>query len=121
MNEQSHSVPADAEQPTATLTCPDCKGHKGGVGLFCGQGVSYQKWTPCSSCKGTGSVTKGHAARIERGERLRRDRIDRDTSLREEAKRLNISPVELSHIEQGRESETPEGVSALSQRLVEMS
>ena len=84
------------------ITCPTCNGAKRNAALLCGGGRCTQAVLDCRTCGGTGEVTEEHAARIAEGERLRHDRIARRVSLREEAKRLGISPVELSHREQGR-------------------
>jgi ribosome-binding protein aMBF1 (putative translation factor) len=88
------------------MQCPECKGK----GCYHSQrfvnstsGCRYEEGErECGTCKGTGSITDDHAERIKQGEARRRDRISRDMSLREEAKRLGIKPSELSDIERGR-------------------
>lgn len=56
----------------------------------------------CHVCDGLKSITPEHQAAIIEGERRREDRKARLISLRDEAKRLGISPCELSDIEWGR-------------------
>lgn len=86
--------------------CPRCQGVGANEALVCGRraagGFCDQRRLKCSTCGGRGRVTRELLLRIQEGERLRRDRVARSISLREEAKRLGISPVELSHREQGR-------------------
>lgn len=57
---------------------------------------------PCLTCDGTGTVTAERAMRMNAGEQMRRDRVQRGVSRNEEARRLGITPIELSHREQGR-------------------
>jgi len=82
-------------------TCPDCAGEKVIRAVAC-PGFRPIVLT-CEACKGTGSVDDAFLARRADGERLRMERIARGLSLREEAKRLGISPVLLSDRERGRE------------------
>jgi hypothetical protein len=56
---------------------------------------------PCSFCDGTGEVPPERLAAYQRGRTIRESRILRGVSLREEAKRLGITAVELSRIERG--------------------
>lgn len=61
---------------------------------------------PCDGCAGTGQVPAGsqeHARRMRaEGERRRLDRVNRRVHLGEEARRLGITPLELSLMERGR-------------------
>ena len=43
------------------------------------------------------------AALIQRGEAMRLDRVSRHVSLRDEAKRLNLTPMQLSNLENARD------------------
>lgn len=91
------------------MTCPTCNGKGDSWALVSGiredgRRFCEQRTLPCYTCNGTGAITPEHAARIAEGERMRKDRIARCMSLREEAARLGISPVTLSHREQGREN-----------------
>lgn len=85
------------------IQCPACKGacH---IRAF----VEYANKSgevgtvKCPTCKGDGWVTRQHYDRILAGEALRKARRERGLSLSEEAARLGISPVELSHRENGK-------------------
>lgn len=95
---------------TPAVTCPNCLG-KGYTfahvrGIRDGKTFSEFRDLVCSTCFGDKVITADHQARITKGERRREDRKARGLSLREEAKRLGISPVELSDIENGRVPET---------------
>jgi hypothetical protein len=89
------------------MTCPECRGKKTLEAVVCGRqhdrSFCRTRRLPCHVCQGTGAITEEHAARIEAGEKMRKDRISRRLSLREEAARLGIDQVTLSHREQGRE------------------
>jgi hypothetical protein len=83
--------------------CRQCDGHgqflafvtrKGG---HCGM-----EHVPCSPCGGSGKLSAEDVTRIEEGRRRRDDRVARGLSLREEARRLGISAVQLSDLERGR-------------------
>ena len=86
------------------IICPSCDGRKENF-VFVNRGTQphTQETWPCSTCKGIGSITAEHMARIEAGAVLRAERQSRDMSLREEAARLGIKPSELSARENGRE------------------
>lgn len=58
----------------------------------------------CSDCNGEGAISDALAARKAKGKAMRDDRVARGLSLGEEAKRLHISPVLLSHWEHGIEA-----------------
>lgn len=85
------------------MKCPVCEGQKGGPGHvnYGGARPCEFKWIDCFRCKGTGAIPDEQAAWIEEGKKRRADRVSRDVSLREEAKRLGISSAELSAIEHG--------------------
>lgn len=104
------------ESATDMITCPSCKGSKGGNALVCGPGVSGVRWMPCSTCKATGTVTHAHLVRIEYGRLMCQDRIRRRSTVREEAARLGCGLGEWSRIEHGDEPETEEGRRALGVR-----
>ena len=57
---------------------------------------------PCSQCRGSGELSDEQRSRIEDGRRRRDDRVARGLNLRDEARRLGITPAELSDIEWGR-------------------
>lgn len=55
----------------------------------------------CDRCNGSGVITQEQVALIARGKKLREDRKKCGLTLRQEAKRLGISVVELSELERG--------------------
>lgn len=93
------------------MLCPSCKatgeiiadtvryadGH-------CGYGVTFC----CPRCKGTGEVPDATAEWIERGERLRKRRVEGQPyrTGREEAKLLGVSLIELNRQENGKKPVT---------------
>ena len=86
-------------ESTSTV-CPTCKGAKVTIGYAC---PGFRRVElPCSTCDGQGAVTPAMQDYQARGEKMRADRVGRMVSLREEAQRLGISAVELSHLEQGK-------------------
>jgi hypothetical protein len=68
------------------------------------------EWLPCSTCAGTGEITAERAEAYRQGRELRNRRIAADRSLREEAKRLGVSPVALSRMERGLNPESGKAV-----------
>lgn len=89
----------------STITCPHCDG-KRQVYAFLNNGPDYRTHTSgyvqCSTCQGMGAITTERAKRILTGAHMRRERIERGESLNEAAKRLGISPAQLSARERGR-------------------
>jgi hypothetical protein len=84
-------------------SCPTCIGKKGHRAIArVDGGACVTEWRACSTCKGAGIVTPELAARIEKGERMRLDRIRRGASQADEAKRLGITTQELADREWGR-------------------
>lgn len=88
-----------------TITCSHCNGERW-VCTFFNNGPDYRTHTSgyveCSTCSATGEVEPWHAARIQAGERMRQQRIAAGESLNAAAKRLGITPAQLSARERGR-------------------
>ena len=86
------------------VKCPDCEGRKSFGVIICGRplGGCNTGFLACSLCKGTGEIPESQLSWVARGEAMRNDRLSRDMSGREEAKRLGISAAELSDMEMGR-------------------
>jgi hypothetical protein len=84
--------------------CPACQGSPKSIAHF-NMGDKPHEWREieCDACDGTGRVTQQRMDAITEGRRLRADRIERDMSLSEEARRLGISSVQLSRRERGYE------------------
>ena len=83
--------------------CPDCKD-----GVIIAFHVSYSNGTgefgkqlPCSRCDGRGYIPNHTIPWIEQGKKMREERKSREVTLREEAKRRDISTLELSQMERG--------------------
>ena len=89
----------------AKLTCQRCNGH-GMVGpAHINRGDKPHTWEMirCTSCGGSGYWTARQAIAARNGEEIRRRRIERGESLRDAARRLGMSPAELSAVENGRD------------------
>ena len=94
------------------IPCPDCDGtgRSRGISLVhMANGRCEPMRMPCRTCNGWGDVPADYPERLAAAEALRRDRIGRDMSLREEAKRLGISAHELSDREHVRDSRPMRG------------
>lgn len=80
--------------------CPTCNGTGTTEAMAC---PGFRRITlPCPRCAATGDITEERAAELAAAERLRRDRLDRGLTLRQEAARLGISAPELSRMENAR-------------------
>ncbi len=90
--------------------CPDCDGQKQFTGFVCRYGPNGGRGSVetynCHTCNGVGTITPEHATRIDAGKKLRAERLSRDESLMEAAKRMGIRPSELSAIEHGKVTPT---------------
>lgn len=84
------------------ITCPHCNGDRRVFMFWDGSEHRGSGFVNCSTCKGEGFITDEHMTRIVEGKKRRDDRVERGVSLKEEAERLGINPVELSAIERGR-------------------
>lgn len=104
------------------IPCPSCHGD-GQTGLsfiHYASGPGRIDRLRCFTCKGEKQITEEHAARIERGKLMYRERIGRGKTLREDAARLGCDFGEWSRIEHGSEPETEAGRRALETRLSEL-
>ena len=84
------------------VTCPHCSGDKL-VTVHVNRGsASKNSWDriDCPLCDGTGAITSEVQARVDKARAIREARIAAGRSLRDEAKRLGISVVECSKLEQ---------------------
>jgi hypothetical protein len=89
--------------PEGNVRCERCQGTGTATGarhfhMADGNHQWQTSWS-CDRCKGWGHISNEYVAALAEGERLREDRRARNVSLREEAARLGISPVELSRRE----------------------
>ena len=85
------------------VLCPYCKGEKKQfvhLNTINPKTHGFQ-WVPCMCCKEKGEITDEHYTQIKHGKLLRKSRIDRGLTLRQEAERLGISAIELSKRERG--------------------
>lgn len=88
------------------VTCSRCAGlgyteHHGFVRTTAGCRVGTVR-LPCPLCDGTGTEIPERRDWSERGARLRADRLSRNATLSEEAKRRGLKVTELSDMETGR-------------------
>ena len=81
------------------MQCPRCDGKGETWGWAC-PGFRYIA-LPCHVCDGTGEVDDGYPERLERGQAMRKARVERRETMREAAQRLGISVVAYSHMEWG--------------------
>lgn len=82
------------------VICPDCDGHGESFGISCGPRGCSTGPHKCTPCAGVGWIDEDEFKRILEGERIRRDRIARRVTLREEAGRLGMTAIEYSYLEQ---------------------
>ena len=80
--------------------CLNCDGAGKIVGFGCPGFVRVE--LGCEVCKGSGIAPAWQADAVREGAALKARRRASDRSLREEAKRLGINPVELSAAELGK-------------------
>lgn len=83
------------------IICPNCKGRKTCQSFVTVKGKCSFQEIDCFTCKGAGFITGTHYDRIIKGEAMRLDRINRNLSLRQEAHRLGMKPIELARLERG--------------------
>lgn len=91
--------------------CPECNGDgRCFVHLNTSDPAKHGfQWIDCPRCGGSKLISDVEMAAIIKGRELRNVRVARKMSLREEAKRLGISVVELSRLERGRIGHTEYG------------
>lgn len=92
----------DAVSEAASLTCPSCDGSGTIFALVDGPNYRGPKTINCYRCAGVGRITRAQMDAIESGKRIRENRLARNVSMAEEARRLGISASEYSAIEHGR-------------------
>ncbi len=81
-------------------TCPRCEGGGKTVAIAC---PGYRRVElRCDACSGSGTIDEQRRAQLDEAERRREARIAAGRSLRDEATRLGVSPVQLSDMEWGR-------------------
>lgn len=84
------------------LTCPSCDGTGTIFALVDGPIYRGSKTINCHRCAGVGRITRAQMDAIESGKRIRENRLARNVSMGEEARRLGVSVSEYSAIEHGR-------------------
>jgi DNA-binding XRE family transcriptional regulator len=84
------------------VACPRCKGNKGGNG-FVNRGAAgcAVEFIPCGVCRGQGMVEPHVRGWYDAGDKFRALRRQRDLSLREAAKVIGVSVVDVSEAERG--------------------
>ena len=100
----------------SALTCPSCDGAGTIFALVDGPSYRGPKTLTCHRCAGSGRITQAQMDAIESGRRIRENRLERNVSMGEEARRLGMSVSEYSAIEHGR-IYTPNGSTKHSGRL----
>lgn len=85
------------------MICPTCNGKKRVGGIGCGPNGCKPFIMDCYTCDGAGVMPEEYETKRAAGEAMRQDRIARRLGLSAEAKRLGITPYELSRKERGLE------------------
>lgn len=90
------------------IVCPDCRG-RGKLSAFVDTdaGGWFDDSLPCSRCRGLGAVDRVQEAWLRIGGTHRTWRVAQFESIAECARRLGVSPAELSSMEHGRLDPTP--------------
>lgn len=83
------------------IKCPHCGGRGSNFSIACGPRKCTPNYLRCSTCQGSGSITPERQEKIKAGEAMRKDRIKRNQTQREEAKRLGVDVVVYSRMERG--------------------
>lgn len=83
------------------IKCPSCGGFGRTNALVNRGDVCTWENVSCATCKGHGWITGEQVERRDKGEAMRRARLDRDETQREAAQRLGISVVTYSQAERG--------------------
>lgn len=81
----------------ALVTCPTCEGRRE-YGVYACPGFRLVM-VSCKRCKASGLVSIEEADRITEGKRRAAGRKARGLSLRQEADRLGMTPMQLADIE----------------------
>lgn len=87
------------------MICPECHGDRKVSGVMhVNSGAGRAEWlrfqgVQCVECDGSGEISEARAEEILAGQTRRLDRIERGLSLREEARRLGMTALELSDLE----------------------
>lgn len=82
-------------------TCPSCNGRKGSVGIYCGTGPSYSKWSECRLCGGSGTVDDEVARRYSISRAFRNFRVEHGAGQKQTAESLGVDYVAYSKWESG--------------------
>lgn len=90
------------------MKCPDCKGDGKILGVFpiYHSAVHQSKRKPmvemvCGRCGGKGQMPDFMAGWLDRGQAMKSVRVAEGRTLRQEAERLGIDPIQLSQMERG--------------------
>jgi|GEM_PF-2266230 len=89
------------EDGAPTITCPECHGNSTSTAIVCGTQGCRTVSRKCPVCQGRGHVSEERARLWIRGQMLRKDRLMRQETLRQAARRMGITEVELSKMERG--------------------
>ncbi len=84
------------------IVCPSCGGAKTGYRIACGDRGCRTGEITCDFCKGEGQVSSEASERWQRGDALRKARVERGLTLSEQAAILGVAPKALNDVEFGR-------------------
>jgi hypothetical protein len=85
--------------------CPLCNGRKSALAhINTGPDSSHHHWkrVNCSVCAGAGTVTEAKQAALDRGQHLRKQRLEAGLTLFDYARQHNMTPAQVSALEFGR-------------------
>lgn len=93
---------------TKNVTCPGCKGKKGGFGFWDGRDPKTGRRTggsgfmPCRDCFGTGEVSEPVSEFLQEADRRLDARRESGRSLLDVAQEMGVKVIELNHMYVGR-------------------
>lgn len=94
---------SEGQRVMAENKCPRCTGDGGYHALVTRAAGCMEEYFQCHLCNGAGCISDEVAEWLRIGAAHRNNRVERDESLRECAKRLGVSPALLSAMETGRQ------------------
>lgn len=88
------------------VECSNCNGNKQSFVIACGSFGCKPMTMKCFRCEGSGLINSEMLEWIEKGKKLKQQRLDMNLSLREAAQRMDLMASHLSKLEQGKEDPT---------------
>lgn len=91
------------------MTCPSCDGAKTVMALvnYGGKKGCVAERITCITCDGAGEITEDKQREMEERDRIRRERVERNETMRDAANRLGMTLMAYCDYEMGRASDEP--------------